>query len=343
MEEKEEKSKYYFKIIPKEEFPKFIERFKQALDKKEFKKGDHKSFELEIRGTNEELVGPSIKLSTFDKTKFNEFLDLKQEYIKNSLYCISLNLNAKDEDSFVEINKFYETYKPFFENTPSLKKENVEIHFRKNGLNYSFEIVFKEGILLKALMDLGLDFTEYHKFNFDLKSGLDLEEFFNPSSDPNSIFLKICTILLSIKSDNENIKYLCGALNEALKDVKLNDKAMEEKLNKFCGYLNFINSFIGTKLKLEYDARVFTRKVSKHNKQFQEKIFSLQPKAVGIVKQILIPIIISLGLNNLIKASNIDCISLILSFPNYKNGYNLLIQIPGLTKILNCFIDEYHN
>ena len=343
MEEKEEKSKYYFKIIPKEEFPKFIERFKQALDKKEFKKGDHKSFELEIRGTNEELNGPSIKLSTFDKTKFNEFLDLKQEYMKNSLFCISLNLNAKNEDSFAKINELYEIFKPLFRNTPSLKKENVEMHFRKNGINFSFEIVFKEGILLKALMDLGLDFTEYHKFDFDLKSGLDIEEFFNLSSDQNSIFLKIFTILLSIKSDNENIKYLCRALIEALKDVKLDDKAMEEKLNKFFGYLNFINSFIGTKLKLEYDARVFTRKVSKHNKQFQEKIFSLQQMAEGIVKQLLIPMIIQFGSIDFIKAINIDCISLSLSFPKYKNGYNLLIKIPGLTKILNLFIDEYPN
>ena len=340
MKEKEEKSKYYFKIIPKEEFPKFIERFKQALDKKEFKKGDHKSFELEIRGTNEELNGPSIKLSTFDKTKFNEFLDLKQEYMKNSLFCISLNLNAKNEDSFAEINRFFATCKLLFENIPALKKENVEAHFRKNGINFSFEIVFKEGILLKALMDLGLDFTEYHKFDFDLKSGFNLEEFFNLSSDPKSIFLKIFTLLLSIKSDNENIKYLCRALIEALKDVKLDDKAMEEKLNKFFVYLNFINSFIGTKLKLEYDARVFARKVSKQNKQFQEKFFLFQSTIVNMMKQLLISYINSFGLKDLVKAINIDCISLSLSFPKYKNGYNLLIKIPGLTKILNRFIDE---
>ena len=343
MEEKEEKSKYYFKIIPKEEFPKFIERFKQALDKTEFKKGDHKSFELEIRGTNEELNGPSIKLSTFDKTKFNEFLDLKQEYMKNSLFCISLNLNAKNEDSFAEINRFFATYKLLFENIPALKKENVEAHFRKNGINFSFEIVFKEGILLKALMDLGLDFTEYHKFDFDLKSGFNLEEFFNLSSDPKSIFLKIFTLLLSIKSDNENIKYLCRALIEALKDVKLDDKAMEEKLNKFFVYLNFINSFIGTKLKLEYDARVFARKVSKQNKQnkqSQEKLFLIQSTIVNMMKQLLISYINSFGLKDLVKAINIDCISLSLSFPKYKNGYNLLIKIPGLTKILNRFIDE---
>ena len=119
---------------------------------------------------------------------------------------------------------------------------------------------------------------------------------------------------------------------------------MEEKLNKFFGYLNFINSFIGTKLKLEYDARVFSRKVSKHDKQFQEKIILLRAIAVvRIVKQLLIPNICLFGLMDSVKAINIDCISLSLSFPKYKNGYNLLIKIPELTKILNCFIDEKPN
>ena len=255
---------------------------------------------------------------------------------------MSINLNAKNDDSFAKINEFYEMFETLFRGTPLSKEENAEVHLRKNGINFSFEIVFKEGILLKALMDLGLDFTEYHKFDLNLKSGLDLEEFFNPSSDKNSIFLKIFTILLSIKSDNENIKYLCRALIEALKDVKLDDKAMEEKLNKFFGYLNFINSFIGTKLKLEYDARVLARKVSKHNK-FQAKISGFHMMTIGLTKQLLIPNIILLGLMNLVKAINIDCISLSLGFPKYKNGYNLLIKIPGLTKILNRFIDEYPN
>ena len=53
--------------------------------------------------------------------------------------------------------------------------------------------------------------------------------------------------------------------------------------------------------------------------------------------------IILSGLKDSVKAINIDLISISLSFPKYKNGYNLLIKIPGLTKILNRFIDEYPN
>ena len=46
----EEKSKYYFKIIPKEEFPKFMERLQEALKKTDNKKGDKKCIEFEFRG-----------------------------------------------------------------------------------------------------------------------------------------------------------------------------------------------------------------------------------------------------------------------------------------------------
>jgi len=42
----EEKSNYYFKIIPKEEFPKFMERLQAALAKTENKKGEKKSIDF---------------------------------------------------------------------------------------------------------------------------------------------------------------------------------------------------------------------------------------------------------------------------------------------------------
>ena len=60
--------------------------------------------------------------------------------------------------------------------------------------------------------------------------------------------------LKDVKSESENVRYLCAALGEALKDVKLNDEKVQKKFDKVVGYINFINSFIGCKLKLEYDA-----------------------------------------------------------------------------------------
>ena len=61
-DKKKEKDQYYFKIIPKEEFSKFIERFKEALEKDENKKGDKKTFVFEIRGTREILNGFDLEI-----------------------------------------------------------------------------------------------------------------------------------------------------------------------------------------------------------------------------------------------------------------------------------------
>ena len=94
---KEEKKKYYFGIVPKEEFPKFMERLNAELKKTENKKGDKKAFEFEVRGTKEDLNGLSLEIFSFDKTKYNDFLDANEEHIKSALYCASLNLEVKEE------------------------------------------------------------------------------------------------------------------------------------------------------------------------------------------------------------------------------------------------------
>ena len=103
-----EKDGYYSKIIQKDEFPKFIERLKSALEKVDNKKGDKKYFELEIWGTKEEVNGHRLQIFTFDECKYGEFIEVEQDYIKNALYCISLNLTTKEE-SGVEIIKNFLT------------------------------------------------------------------------------------------------------------------------------------------------------------------------------------------------------------------------------------------
>ena len=44
----------------------------------------------------------------------------------------------------------------------ALKNKSV-IFFRNEGKKVSFDIIVKDGKIIKALLDLGLDFTEYHK------------------------------------------------------------------------------------------------------------------------------------------------------------------------------------
>ena len=197
------------------------------------------------------------------------------------------------------------------------------------------------GKLVKAILDLGISFSDYHKFNFALKSGVNLAEIFDPNADPAANLVKVCSIIFSIKSESENVRYLCAALGEALKDVKLNDEKVQKKFEKVVGYINFINSFIGCKLKLEYDANVLAgegakeaEKMSGGSEGLKNKIAGYQQMAMGMVQGFIVPMIENFGMTETAKVLDLDYISISLGVPKYENGYAISLKLPGLTKVL---------
>lgn len=82
-------------------------------------------------------------------------------------------------------------------------KDKIDFNIRSKGKQVSFDAVAKDGKLVKAILDLGLDFTEFHKFNFALKSGVNLAEIFDPNADPTANFVKICSIIFQ---SNQKLK-----------------------------------------------------------------------------------------------------------------------------------------
>ena len=331
------KDGYYFKIIPKEEFPKFMERLKEALKKEDNKKGDKKCIEFSFSGSKEDLQGCAFEIFSFDKTRCAEFLDVTQEHIKNGLYCASLNINVKDEKECEKLKMVYEKFKPMLADIPHVK-DKIDFSFRSKGKQCSFDAVAKDGKLVQAILDLGISFSDYHKFNFALKSGVNLAEIFDPNADPTANLVKVCSLIFSIKSESENVRYLCQALGEALKDVKLNDEKIQAKFDKVVGYINFINSFIGCKLNLEYDANVLAGEGAKEAEKatggaegLKAKVAGTQQMAMGMVQQMVVPMIASSGMADTVKVLDLDCITISLGVPQYQNGYAIALKLPGLT------------
>ena len=340
-----EKSNYYFKIIPKEEFPKFMERLKAALAKTENKKGEKKSIDFEIRGSKEDLNGPGLEIYSFDKTNCADFMDVEQEHIKSALYCASLTVNVKKEEDALMLNMAYQQFKPMIECIPILQGKYA-LFFRNKGTRCSFDIVAKEGKLVKSLIDLGINPSEYHKFNFALKSGIDLGELFDEKADQTKNLAKICSVIFSIKSETDNVKYLSGALAEALKDVKLTDEKIQKKFNKCVGYLNFINSFICANLKLEYDANALAgegvkeaEKMSGGPEGLKARITGTQQMAMGVSQQIL-AMAAGMGYADLAKTIDLDTISISLGVPKYQHGYAISLKIPGISKVIEGILDN---
>ena len=333
-----EKKNVYWGIIPKDEFPKFMERLKEALGKTDNKKGDKKSFEFEVRGSKEDLNGLALEIFSFDKTRCGEFLDVTQEHIKNALYCASLNLEVNKPEDAKVLEGSFATLKNLFDNSPFVK-DKFDLHLRTKDKQVSFDVVAKDGKLVGALMDLGIDFSEYHKFNFALKSGINLAEIFDPKADQIANLIKICSVIFSIKSETENVKYLAGALSEALKDIKLNDEQLQPKFNKFVGFINFINSFIGFKCNMEYDAKVLAGEGAKEAEKasggadgLKARVAGSQQMAMGM-GQMLIGMLTTFGIIDAAKVLNLDSISISIGVPKYQNGYAISIKVPGLTQV----------
>jgi hypothetical protein len=334
---KEDKPGYYFKIIPKEEFPKFMDRLKEALKKEENKKGDKKCVEFTLTGSKEDLQGCAFEIFSFDKTRCAEFLDVTQEQIKNGLYCASLNINVQKEEDCEKLKMVFEQFKPILSNIPHVQGK-IDFSFRSKGKQCSFDAIGHDGKLVQAILDLGISFSDYHKFNFALKSGVNFAELFDENVDPVTKLVKICSIIFSIKSESENVRYLCTALGEALKDVKLNDEKIQKKFDKVVGYINFINSFIGCKVKLEYDANVLAgegvkeaEKVSGGSEGLKNKIGEFKK---NFVDGMIVPMITGSGMADTIKSLDLNSISISVGVPKYENGYAISLKLPGLSKLI---------
>ena len=346
-DKKNEKTGYYFKIIPKEEIPKFMERLKNALEKTDNKKDDKKFIDFEIRGTKEDLDGLGVEIFSFDQINCDDYLDLENENIKNALYCLTLSFDVLDETGVEKVRHAFERLKPILYYIQKFK-DKIEFSFRNKGTTISLDCTVKDGKLVKALIDLDIDISEYQKFIIAFKTGINLAEIFDSDGDQRENFLKICSILFSIKSETYNMRYLLIALAEALRDVKLKNENIQKKYNIFIEFLNFINSFIGGRFLFEYDAKVFAGEVIKGDEKktggvegLKTKITAMQQFTIGMAKSFLILIKDRFEMVGAVKSIDFDCITIILGLPKYQIGLAASLNFPGLTQVLGGLLDNY--
>ena len=340
---KEDKPKYYFGCVPKEELTPFMERLKKALTEGQ-KSGDKKNLNIEIRGSNEEPKGISLEVFTLDKTKFGEFFDANADHTKKALVVTTVNFEVKEEKDVETIKTAFEKFKPMLLGMPFVqaKKDKFELHFRNNGTKIAIDFISVEGKLIQPLLDLGVDLSEYNKFYFGLKTGADLGKIYTEGGNPSDeLISEIFNVLLKIDSTGENVKYLSTALIAAFKDVKLTDEKKQKKLQKFLGFLNLVNVFIGAKLKFEYDAKVLkgagdkaVEKLPGGQEGFKKQLSGYHDMAKNAGTQMAKPAIETMGFGDSLKALNLDSFSVAGGVPKYSNGLALVLRIPGLTKVV---------
>ena len=325
--------KVYFGCLPKSEIPKFIESFKKALSEGQ-KVDDKKSFSLEIKGNDAEPKGISCEGFSVTKENYANFVDSTKDYMSKALSVLTVTINAKDEASVKVLEELFTKMKPLFEEIPTIKKHpgQYEIHFRTNQKKVSVDVISVTGQFLQPLLDLGLDMSEYHNFKASFKSEFKPDEFFTLKIE--ELVLKALQLILSIKGESKNVRYILTALITALSQVKL--QKGQEKLDKVVTYLGTINSFVSFLFEFKFDAKELSgsglelakAKGFDLNSKFEQFRIVLN----GLIDQFVKPTLTNLGLIDAAKVADVDEINISYLIPKFSNGFAQIIKLPGFTK-----------
>ena len=340
---KEEAPKVYLGFLPKEEIGKCIENFKKALNEGE-KVGDKKGFELEIKGTNEEPKGVSFETYSITKDNYKNFVDESKDYMAKALSVFTVSINAKDEAGVKILEELFTKFvEPLFvKELKFVKKhpENYEVKLRTSGLKVSVDFLSVKGEFLQPLLDLGLDVSEFHNFKASFKSEFVPGEFFTLPSE--ELALKVLQLILSIKGESTNARYILTALIKALKQVKLANAKFQTKLEKHVEKLSALNAFVSFAFNFEFDSKELCGAGLAASKVKGFDINALLEIArmyiTGTIESKVVPKLKELALFDTAKATDIDEVAISLVFPKYGNGIAHVIKLPGFSK---AFSDKF--
>lgn len=333
-EAKKTKEECYLGCIPKTEVPKFIDNLKAALST-HTKNGDEKEFTFEVRGTKSDPKGISLEMYSVNKTNFSKFVDKNQPYMKDALSVLTFSIGIKQKENAKILIDLWEKFKPLVMELPQIKKHpnKYQFHIRNTDTRVFLDVINTEGKFLQPLLDLNMDITEFHKFNCSFKSEFRPDQFFTMPIE--EFALKSLQLVLSCKGESKNLKYLVGSLAEALKKVHLSKSKYQKKLDQVLGYLNFINAFVASRLKFEFNAKELCEtglEVSKASSgQDVNQAFSGMRGMVEAGGAQVKPMLEKQGLLEAAKSVNVDEITICTSIPKYENGGAIVISLPGFS------------
>jgi len=337
-----EAPKVYLGFLPKEEIGKCVENFKKALAEGQ-KSGDKKGFELEIKGTNEEPKGVSFETYSICKDTYKNFVDESKDYMAKALTVFTVSINAKDEAGVKVLEELFTKFvEPFVKELPFFKKhpENYEVKFRTEGKKVSVDLIKVKGEFLQPLLDLGLDISEFHNFKASFKSEFVPEQFFTLPSE--ELALKVVQLILSIKGESTNARYILTALIKALKEVKLANAKFQTKLDKHVEKLSALNAFVSFCLNFEFDSKELMGAglAACKMKGFDINAMLEMARAfvTGTIESKVLPKLKELGLIETAKSSDIDEVVFSFVIPKYANGIAHVIKLPGFSK---AFSDKF--
>ena len=259
---------------------KFLNLLKEILAKEKKDITDKSKYEIEIKFTDTIPQESSIEFFTFDQLKFKDYFDCSKEYINNALCILTFNFEAKKEKDIEIIKNGYEIINSLFikDQTNNFRY----LYFRNIGKTIFIDFVFFDGKTMKNLLDLGINFNEYEKFNLTINSAFNINDIFSDIiNDFKIILYDIFKLIITIKSTRNNMQYLINCINKAINILNL--KEYQDIIEVIINYLNF--SKVLSKINIELKSNIIIdeiykliEKKKKKKKRIQKVYFYLLRK-----------------------------------------------------------------
>ena len=338
-----DKKDFYLGVVPKEAIGPFFDDVKKNLAETP-KEGEKKNFLFEITGSKDEPKGISSETYSITKDNYPNFFDDSKDYMKDIASVCTVSISAKDEASASVLEGLFNQFKPVIDEIPLIKKKvtdgKMAYYYRASGTKINIDIVTKEGKIINPLLDMNIDFKEYQTFKASFKTDFVPSDFFDCSIE--QIAEKALKLILSIKGETTNGKYLALSILKALEKVKLPNEKFQKKLQKAVTFLHFIVAFVQANFLVEFAPKEVSQNILTNalkeifqtddvNSQFD----GMKMMAEQLGSQMIKPTLESMQMLDAAKAANIDELVIAWATPKYQGGVAHVVKLPGVTEMIN--------
>ena len=326
--------------IGKEGMTAFFTELKNALQTTE-KTNEKSLIDFSIKG-GENPSGSSIEIFSVDANQYTNYISEEKEYMNGAVTVITLSIGAKDAASIGIWENVFNECQGIIKEILNIQDKN-SIFFRAEEMKMCVDVVIKSDSMNNQIQEYGFNLSDFNSFKLLIKSDLVPGDLFGLTFE--QVAIKALTLLLNIKGEIINGKYLSTCLFKALSVINVESPIIQEQITKIKIYASLLKVFQEFVCSFKFSPEDFIKAViipilekdalpgKPIEEEYKEFISIMIANGQEIHK-----LLEHLGIIDAVKNIDFDEINLSIICHSVKAGAVLSIQLPGITEVLKTQI-----
>ena len=204
------------------------------------------------------------------------------------------------------------------------------------------DVVIKSDSMNNQIQEYGFNLSDFNSFKLLIKSDLVPGDLFGLTFE--QVAIKALTLLLNIKGEIINGKYLSTCLFKALSVINVESPIIQKQITKIKIYASLLKVFQEFVCSFKFSPEDFIKAViipildALPVIPIEEDYKAFISIMIAVCQDKLKPTLEQLGIIDAVKNIDFDEINLSIICHSVKTGAVLSIQLPGITEVLNTQI-----